>query len=190
MNRLSDLIKAVKEGDRFTSDQLLPLVYQDLRKLAASKLAKEKPGQTLQPTALVHEAYLRLVETGNDPKWQNLRHFFAATAEAMRWILVDRARSKNTQKNGGQFKKVSIDLDQVALDSAPVDLLAFNETLDQLASIQPSHAEMVKLRFFMGLTLEEAAQVMGVSLDKIKRDWTSVRAWLYDKLESAEGLAP
>jgi len=167
---------------------LLPLVYDELRRLAARKLAREVPGQTLDATALVHEAYLRLV--GNDPKkpWNGRGHFFAAAAEAMRRILVENARRKQAEKHGGQFHRLGLDQVEIAdrSPSSPDKLLALDEALSRLAVEDPAKAELVKLRYFAGLSLEEAADILGISLATAKRRWAFARAWLYDAIQGRQ----
>jgi RNA polymerase sigma factor (TIGR02999 family) len=178
MSDVTQLLNAIDAGDPKAADQLLPLVYEELRKLAAAKMAREQPGQTLQPTALVHEAWLRL--GGSEaPSFQNRAHFFGAAAEAMRRILVDRARRRLRQRHGGGQERVDIDEVQIA---APTDddedLLAMHDALDRFAAVDPEKAEFVKLRYFVGLSLEEAASALGVSLTTAKRWWQYARAWL------------
>jgi RNA polymerase sigma factor (TIGR02999 family) len=175
---------AIEQGD---ARQLLPLVYDELRKLAAQKLAHEKPGQTLQPTALVHEAYLRLV--GHDPKrpWHNRGHFFFAAAEAMRRILVENARRKRSPKHGGGRRRHDAEQFQLAATEPTEDLLALDEALNQLAARDPVKAELVKLRYFAGMTIAEAAAVLGISVATAKRYWTYSQAWLYDAVTHEAG---
>jgi RNA polymerase sigma factor (TIGR02999 family) len=187
MSEVSRILKAIEQGDPHAAGQLLPLVYEELRRLAAAKLAHEKPGQTLQPTALVHEAYLRLVGAGGEPIWDDRRHFFAAAAEAMRRILVENARSKKRLKRGGGLQRV--DLQQVEAPTAdrPDDLLALEEAVGLLAQEDPQKAELVKLRFFAGLSVEEAARCLGVSRATADRYWAYARAWLYDRTQSGDG---
>jgi RNA polymerase sigma factor (TIGR02999 family) len=187
MSEVSLILSAIEQGDPHAAGRLLPLVYQELRCLAAAKLAHEKPGQTLQSTALVHEAYLRLVGAGGEHIWEDRRHFFAAAAEAMRRILVENARSKKRLKRGGGLQRV--DLQQVEAPAAdrPDDLLALEEALDQLAKEDPQKAELVKLRFFAGLSVEEAARCLGVSRATADRYWAYARAWLYDRTRSGDG---
>ncbi len=177
---------ALGQGDPQAAGRLLPLVYDELRRLAAARLAHEKPGQTLQPTALVHEAYLRLVAAGDEPAWENRRHFFAAAAEAMRRILIEQARRKKRVKRGGG--RVRVDLDQVEVPDADRgdDLLALDEALDALAREAPQKAELVKLRFFAGLSVEEAARCLGISRATADRHWAYARAYLYDRVRDAE----
>lgn len=181
------LWQRAEAGDVQAANQLLPLVYEELRQLAARKMARENPGQTLQATALVHEAWLRL---GGDhqPPWQNRAHFFAAAAEAMRRILIDQARRKSAQRHGGQAERVELDLDSLEL-AAGMDeeqLLALHEALDALAAHDAEKAQLVKLRFFAGLTLVEAAKVLGISEPTAKRYWAYARAWLYRKITRGE----
>ena len=180
---LPQILRRVEEGDPQAASELLPLVYNELRKLASQKMAREAPGQTLQATALVHEAWLRL---GGDeqPTWQNRAHFFAAAAEAMRRILIDRARRRRALRHGAAAKRV--DLDSLQL-MAPMDddqLLALHDALDALAAHDLGKAELVKLRFFAGLSIQEAAQVLGLSPTTAKRHWAYARAWLYREIKS------
>jgi RNA polymerase sigma factor (TIGR02999 family) len=186
MSEVTQILKALERGQAHAAEELLPLVYDELRRLAACRLASEKPGQTLQATALVHEAWLRL---GGDqqPQWDNRGHFFAAAAEAMRRILVDNARHKRCVRHGGELERVDLAAIQ---GPAPVpdedELLAVHEALDELAAVDPRKAELVKLRFFVGLTFAEAAEVLGVSEVTAKRDWAFARAWLYRRSGSGE----
>jgi len=181
MAEVTRLLAEIESGDRRSADKLLPLVYEELRKLAAGRLANEKPGQTLQATALVHEAYVRLVGTeGSAQSWQGRGHFFAAAAEAMRRILVDAARRKSRDKHGGGWQRTEMDGDQfVAAEIADPDLiLAIHESLERLAARSPRKAELVKLRFFVGCTLAEAAEILGIAEKTAEADWTYARAWL------------
>jgi RNA polymerase sigma factor (TIGR02999 family) len=179
---VTHILTAIEQGDPHAADRLLPLVYDELRKLAANRMANEKAGQTLQPTALVHEAWLRLV--GNEtPKFANRAHFFAAAAEAMRRILIDNARRKRALRHGGGQQRV--DLDHIDLVSA-VDgdqLLAVNDALDKLAAQNKSEAELVKLRYFVGMTLEESADALGISARTADNYWAHARAWLFHELK-------
>ena len=177
-------------GERVAADELLPLVYDELRKLAAARLANEPPGQTLQATALVHEAYLRLV--GDDPgrAFDSRGHFFAAAAEAMRRILVDRARDRRRQKRGGDHRRVRIDLEAILIEPPGDDLLALDEALKSLAREDPVGAELVGLRAFAGLTLAEAAEVLGIGRRTADRYWAYARAWLCDALSGDPGPNP
>ena len=179
MNEVSRILSAIDRGDGQAAAQLLPLVYEELRKLAARKLAQEKPGQTLQATALVHEAYLRLVGGGTEVRWDSRGHFFGAAAEAMRRILVENARRKGRQKRGGALARVDLDEAELACRIPPDDLLALDEALARLAAEDPVKARLVELRFFAGLSLEEAAEVLGVSAATAKRYWRYARAWLH-----------
>ena len=183
MSDITRILTAIEQGDPAAADQLLPLVYEELRKLAAHRMANEAAGQTLQPTALVHEAWLRLVGEQN-PKFANRAHFFAAAAEAMRRILIDNARRKRTARHGGGQQRV--DMEQVQLVSSTDDdqLLAVNEALDKLAARSKPEAELVKLRYFVGMTLEEAAQVLGISARTADNYWAHARAWLFHELKS------
>jgi RNA polymerase sigma factor (TIGR02999 family) len=188
MSEVTRILSAIEQGDPSAAEQLLPLVYDELRQLAAQRLAHEKPGQTLQATALVHEAYLRLVDVDHAQHWQSRGHFFAAAAEAMRRILIENARRKRSQKQGGGLRRH--DADEVPLEAPEPseDLLALDEALNALAGKDRLKAELVKLRYFAGMTLEEAAAVLGISTATAKRWWTYTRAWLYQEItrESAE----
>jgi len=184
--RMSDatvLLTAVEQGEPAAAEKLLNLVYEELRRLAAFKMAQQAPGQTLQPTALVHEAWLRLVGTQN-PTFKNRSHFFSAAAEAMRHILIDRARRKQTQRHGGAFERV--DLDNIALAAPSTDdqLLAVHEALDKFALQHPLQAEVVKLRYFAGMTNEEVAHVLGISISTAKNYWNFSRGWLFNEIQS------
>jgi RNA polymerase sigma factor (TIGR02999 family) len=178
MSDVTRILQAIERGDVRATDELLPLVYQELRRLAAHKMAGEAPGNTLQPTALVHEAYLRLVGPGQAQQWDGRGHFFAAAAEAMRRILVDRAREKQALKRGGDLKRVELDGLEIASSMPDDELLALDEALDRLATVDTRAAEMVKLCFFVGLTQAEAARELGISLATAERVWGFARAWL------------
>jgi RNA polymerase sigma factor (TIGR02999 family) len=178
MADVTQILHDIEQGDPHAAAQLLPLVYEELRQLAAQKLAQEKPGQTLQATALVHEAYLRLVGAGADPHWDNRRHFFAAAAEAMRRILIDNARRKQSRKHGGDQRRQPVDADALAAPEPNVDLLALDAALDRLAEHDPLKAKLVELRYFAGLTGEQAAAVLGISASSADRHWVYTRAWL------------
>jgi len=182
MTDVTRILSAIEQGDPQASEQLLPLVYEDLRKLAAQRLAQEMPGQTLQATALVHEAYLRLVDVDKVQRWDSRGHFFAAAAEAMRRILVDQARRKASFKRGGEHQR--IDLPDIAERSSEghVDLLALDDALKALEQQQPDKAAIVKLRFFAGCSLEETAQALGISRATAQRNWAYARAWLFGQL--------
>ncbi len=178
------LLAAVDEGNTSAAQKLLPLVYDELRRLAASRMAKERNDHTLQATALVHEAYLRLAEESH-AEWKNRGHYFAAAAETMRRILVDRARAKAAKKRGGHFSRVDLDDVQLAIEARPDILCAVSDAIDELTEIAPEKAELVKLRFFVGMTNQEAAEALGVSLVTVKRHWQFARAWLFQRLEKS-----
>ena len=182
MNDVTRILSAIEQGDANAAEQLLPLVYDELRKLATLKLAQEKPGQTLQATALVHEAYLRLVGGDQPRDWDGRGHFFAAAAEAMRRILIDQARHKQSQKRGGGGQRVDLDRLLVADQASDEELVAIDDALQELARRNPPCAELVKLRFFTGLTLDEAAAAMGIARRTAHRYWAFARAWLFDAL--------
>jgi RNA polymerase sigma factor (TIGR02999 family) len=182
MTDVTQILSAIEQGDPSAAEQLLPLVYDELRKLAAVKLAQEKAGQTLQPTALVHEAYLRLVDTEQAQQWNSRGHFFAAAAEAMRRLLLNRARDKKRLKRGGGWQRVDLDKIAVADDANHDDLVAIDEALERLALENKACAELVKLRFFTGLTLDEAATALGLARRTADRTWAFARAWLYQAL--------
>jgi RNA polymerase sigma factor (TIGR02999 family) len=178
------LLTAVEEGDSKATEKLLDLVYEELRRLATSKMAKESPGQTLQPTALVHEAWLKLVGSGNR-KFENRAHFFSAAAEAMRRILIDRARRKLRVRHGGDYERVDLDGLDLAAPGAEQELLAVHEVLDKLTRERPIQAEVVKLRYFAGMTNAEIAEVLGVSVPTVKNYWTFARAWIFQEINGA-----
>ena len=184
MSEATLLLTAVEKGEPMAAEQLLNLLYGELRRLAAGKMAQEAPGQTLQPTALVHEAWLRLVAAKN-PKFENRAHFFAAAAEAMRRILIDRARSRRTQRHGGRLERVDLDNQNVAAPAADEQLLAVNEILDNLAKDHPLQAQVVKLRYFVGMTNEETAHALGVSVATVKNYWTFARTWIFNELKNS-----
>ena len=182
MTDVTQILSQIEQGDPNAAEQLLPLVYEELRKLAAAKLAQEKPGQTLQATALVHDAYLRLVGVEQTSQWNCRGHFFGAAAEAMRRILLDRARDKKRLKRGGGRQRIDLDQIQVALDTPAADLLALDETLKRFAVEYQDCAEFVKLRFFAGLSHGEAAAVLGIPRRTADRHWAFARAWLHRHL--------
>ncbi|HEX6960737.1 MAG TPA: sigma-70 family RNA polymerase sigma factor [Lacipirellula sp.] len=182
MPDLTQILCRIESGDPTASEQLLPLVYEELRKLAAARLAHEKPGQTLQATALVHDAYLRLVGSETPLSWNNRGHFFAAAAEAMRRILVESARRKASLKQGGGARRVALDSACAASEPALLDLLAVDEALAKLESFEPIKAQLVKLRYFGGLTMPEAAAALEISLATAERYWTFARSWLFAEL--------
>jgi RNA polymerase sigma factor (TIGR02999 family) len=186
MNDVTRILAAIEQGDPQAAEQLLPLVYDELRKLAAQKLALEKPGQTLQATALVHEAYLRLVDTEQTQDWNSRGHFYAAAAEAMRRILVENARRKRRGRHGGGRQRIDLDHACAMSESPPDDLLALDEALSTLAALAPVRAELVRLRFFGGLTMPEAAQTLGISLTTAERHWRFARAWLYAEITKGD----
>ena len=183
MTEVTQILSRIEEGDPSAAELLLPLVYDELRKLAKAKLGNEKPGQTLQATALVHEAYVRLVDAQKAQRWDSRRHFFAAAAEAMRRILVENARRKQRKRHGGELKKLELMEDDVATPDDYGELLALDEALELLADEAPEKAELVKLRYFAGLTEEQAAEALGISRATASRYWTYARAWLYRKVE-------
>jgi RNA polymerase sigma factor (TIGR02999 family) len=182
MSEVSQILCALADGDAQAADRLLPLVYEELRRLAAQKLAHEKPGQTLQATALVHEAYLRLVGTDDATHWQTRGHFFAAAAEAMRRILINRARDKGRLKRGGERQRLDLDAVDVADTASEEVTLAVDEAIERLEQQNKPCADLVKLRFFAGLTMEQAAAALGIAPRTAHRYWTFARAWLYDAL--------
>ena len=176
------ILEAAQQGEPHAAEQLLPLVYEELRKLAASKMAHERPDQTLQPTALVHEAWLRLV--GNEEKkWNGRAHFFGAAAEAMRRILIENARRKAAARHGGGEARLDINQIEIATTAPDDELLAVSDALESLAAQEPQMAELVKLRYFVGLTTEQAAEVLGISVRTAERWWSYSRAWLYQEFE-------
>src|SRR4051794_28416102 len=183
MREVTRILTAIERGDPLAADELLPLVYDELRRLAAQRLVRENPGQTLQATALVHEAYLRLVGADQARHWDGRRHFFAAAAEAMRRILVGKARRRRTVKHGGGRVRIDLDEALVVGDEPRQDLLELDELLEQLAGADPRAAELVKLRFFAGLTGEQAAEVLGISPRAADLLWSYARAWLFERLQ-------
>lgn len=188
MSEVTRILSSIERGDARAAEQLLPLVYDELRKLAAARLAHEQPGQTLQPTALVHEAYLRLVGGEQARGWDGRGHFFAVAAEAMRRILVDRARHKQTGKAGGGRRRIDLDAVEPALAEGSDDrLLALDAALRQLEAEDPRKAELVKLRFFAGLSAEQAAAALGVSLSTAEKDWAYARSWLRVTIDRLSG---
>jgi RNA polymerase sigma factor (TIGR02999 family) len=191
MNDVTGILSALEKGEPQAAEELLPLVYDDLRRLAAQRLAQERPGQTLQPTALVHEAYLRLVDTELARRWDSRGHFFAAAAEAMRRILVERARRRGRLRHGGGLRRLDLSETEVAVDpSDDEEILQLDEALDRLAAVRPQAAEMVKLRFFSGLTAEEDAPMVGLSARTARRLWAFARAWLRRDMERSTDSDP
>ena len=185
MSDVTRILQSIGAGEKQASAQLLPLVYEELRKLAASKMAREAPGQTLQPTALVHEAWLKLA--GNQgAQWEGRRHFFGAAAEAMRRILIDNARRKAAQRHGGDQQRVDIFEIDLAAPGPDDELLALNEALERFEALDKTKAELIKLRYFAGLTIEEAAVTLGISLATAKRWWTYSRAWLFKEIRETK----
>jgi RNA polymerase sigma factor (TIGR02999 family) len=183
MSNVTQILSQIEGGDSDASGKLLPLVYEELRALAAARLAAEKPGQTLQATALVHEAFLRLVGGQKSPQWNGRGHFFGAAAEAMRRILVDSARRKQSLKQGGQFRRCDASLDQLPQDQASDDILAVDEALAKLAQDNQPVAKLVELKYFAGLTLDEAAAALGVSVRTANRYWTYAKAYLHNAIQ-------
>jgi RNA polymerase sigma factor (TIGR02999 family) len=186
MTEVTRILSAIERGDPDRADQLLPLVYGELRRLAARSLADEAPGRTLQATGLVHEAYLRLVDVERAQHWNSRGHFFAAAAEAMRRILIEEARRRRSLKRGGDRARVDIDSLEVAAPEAPDDVLAIDEALDQLATVDPEAAEVVRLRYFAGLTVKQVAEILGVSPRKADSLWAFARAWLLRKIRDQD----
>ena len=187
MSQITLILQAVERGDPKAAEELLPVVYEELRKLAAVRMANESAGHTLQPTALVHEAWLRLVGNDSSTQFANRAHFFAAAAEAMRRILIERARRKGAGKRGGDWQRIDLDKVDVAVDADDDTLLLVNEALEKLAQEDAKAAEVAKLRFFGGLTLEEAAQVLGVTDRTADRYWAFARVWLFDEMRQTLG---
>lgn len=183
MSNVTQILQAAEQGDAKAANELLPLVYEELRRLAAYKMSQEAPGHTLQPTALVHEAYLRLVGPGQSQQWDGRGHFFAAAAEAMRRILVESARRKRRLKHGGQLERVDVDEVELPLPMPGDELLALDEALDRLATVDSRAAEVVKLCFFVGLTQEQAGKELGISLATAERLWSFARAWLFQEMQ-------
>src|SRR5256885_3720522 len=184
MTDITRIFYSVESGDAKAADQLLPLVYDELRKLAAHKMVNEAPGHTLQPTALVHEAWLRLVGS-KEQTWQNRAHFFGAAAEAMRRILIENARRKRAVRHGGNQQRVAVDEVEIAADAKDEELLAMDDALERFTALDPQKAELVKLRYFVGLTTDEAAEILGISVPTAKRWWTYARAWLFSQLDES-----
>jgi RNA polymerase sigma factor (TIGR02999 family) len=189
MTEVTRILSDIDRGDPHAAAQLLPLVYQELRKLAAQKLAQEKPGQTLEATALVHEAYLRLVDAERARHWNNRGHFFAAAAEAMRRILIENARRKRSQKHGGGLHRVNLDERDALAAAGPDDLLVLDEALERLTRHDPKAAQLVKLHCFAGLTIEQAGEALGLSRTSAYRLWTFARAWLYSQFDRGPSAA-
>ena len=186
MSDVTQILSQIEKGDPSAAERLLPLVYEELRKLAAAKLASEKPGQTLQATALVHDAYIRLVDVEHAQEWDSRGHFFSAAAESMRRILVESARKKSRVKHGVEHRRVDLDSDLLVGDAPRDDLVALDETLARFTEIEPQKAELVKLRYFAGFSIDEAADLLGISRTTAKRYWTYARAWLLADLKESE----
>jgi RNA polymerase sigma factor (TIGR02999 family) len=186
MSDVTRILSQIDQGDANAAEELLPLVYDELRKLAAAKLAHEKPGQTLQATALVHEAYVRLVDADKLQQWNSRGHFFAAAAESMRRILVEAARRKQRERHGGDHKRVELSEVRIGIDSPPDELLAIDENLEKLAAADQQAAQIVKLHCFAGLTIEQAAELLGISARTAYRDWAYARGWLFRSLEQEQ----
>lgn len=184
MNEVTQILNNIEQGDPLAAEQLLPLVYDDLRKLAARELGREPDGNTLQPTALVHEAYLRLVDQNAEPQWNHRGHFYAAAAQAMRRILVESARRKNAIKRGGDRKRIPLDEHQLPAIETHPDILALDEALSRLEVDRPDLARLVALRYFAGLTMDQAAKVLDTSLRTTERNWTYARALLLDMIRT------
>ena len=187
MSDVTRILSAIDQGDPRAAERLLPLVYNELRRLAATKIARESPGQTLQATALVHEAYLRLQGGGQPPDWNGRGHFFAAAAEAMRRILVERCRHKRSRKGGGGRRRQELPDIELAIAGPRLDVLALHEALTKLEQHDARRAQLVKLRFFAGLTIAEAAQALGISDSTADNDWTYARSWLRLEIEGCAG---
>ena len=182
MSDVTRILSQIEQGDGKAAEQLLPLVYEQLRKLAAEKMAQEQPGQTLQATALVHEAYIRLVHTEKVQHWDSRRHFFAAAAEAMRRILVENARRKSCRKQGGDYLRKDLRDCEITAPLVSEEILALNDALDKLAATYRTSAELVKLRYFAGLTINEAAEILGISSRRADEIWAYARVWLLDEI--------
>lgn len=189
MSEVTQILSLIEAGDPTASERLLPLVYAELRKLAARQLRNEPRGLTIQPTALVHEAYLRLVNVDRPPRWDSQGHFFAAAAQAMRRILVESARRRHSLKKGGGMQRVDVDLNDVAGVTQHIDLIALDEALTKLAQHDPRKTKLVELRYFSGLTMDQAAQALGISVATAHRDWSFARAWLFRELQTEASTA-
>jgi len=189
MAEVTQILKAIERSEPHATEELLPHVYDELRRLAAYRLAHEPPGQTLQATALVHEAYLRLLNAGCD-QWEDPRHFFNAVADAMRRILIDNARRKKSPKHGGDLKRASLEGIELPVATPPDELLVLDEALDQLAQAHPDEAQLVKLLYFVGMTQEEAARILGVSRRTVNNQWAFARAWLHQAIRPDEARPP
>lgn len=187
MSEFTRILDSACKGDLQAARELLPLVYEELRRVAAARMASGSPGHTLQPTALVHEAWLRVAGEGGSAQFHSRTHFFAAAAEAMRHILIDRARRKQALRHGGGQQRLDVDDVEIAAPAGDDELLAVNDALERLATVDPAKAELVKLRYFVGMTLEEAAAALGISTPTAKRRWALARAWLFNEIRSQRG---
>lgn len=183
MSHVTRILNQIDQGDAEASEKLLPLVYEELRKLASAKLSKRKPGESIQPTLLVHEAYVRLVDVVEPQQWNGRGHFFGAAAEAMRRILVEHARRKRSAKHGGEHQRVELNIETIVSEIPGEDLLALDEALSQFESQWPDKAKLVKLKYFAGLTIPEASEAMGISTATAERHWRFARAWLHSQLK-------
>lgn len=190
MSDVTQILSQIEDGDPSAAEQLLPLIYDELRRLAAARLAQEKPGQTLQATALVHDAYIRLVDGEEAQHWNSRGHFYRAAAEAMRRILIESARRKNRQKHGGGLNRIDLQVLELPCRMASDDLLDLDDALERLAETAPLKAQLVKLRFFAGMENEEAAQTLGISATTAKRYWRYARAWLHGEIDRSNGHPP
>ncbi len=190
MSDVTRILSAIEQGDQFASEALLPLVYDELRRLAAQRLSQEKPGQTIQATELVHEAYLRLVDVEKAQQWNSRGHFFAAAAEAMQRIMVEQARRKKSQKHGGGREREELEHVQIAAPESSFDILVIHEALERFKEIDPLKASLVKLRYFAGLTIPQAADALGISTTTADRYWAYARAWLHTELGVQQGRVP
>ena len=186
MTDVTKILSQIEQGDPTATEQLLPLVYDELQKMASAKLAQEMPGQTLQGTALVHEAYLRLAGENRQQPWRGRRQFFAAASEAMRRILVENARHKKSIMRGGGGERQDLEMEQIEANRPPEEILALHDALDDLAERDPLKAELVKLRYFVGMTIPEAAEVLGISTSSIDRHWSYARAWLHQQIAKGD----
>ena len=186
MNDVTQILSQIEQGDPSAAEQLLPLVYDELRRLAAAKLSKEEPGQTIQATVLVHEAYMRLVDIDQPLRWNGRNHFFGAAAEAMRRILVERARRKKSSKQGGHLRRVDLVVPSTAVENPVEDLLALDEALTRFEQQWPDKAKLVKLKYFAGLTIPQASEALGISTATAERYWRFARAWLHSQLKTGD----
>jgi RNA polymerase sigma factor (TIGR02999 family) len=189
MSEVTRILKSIEDGDPTAAEDLLPLVYEELCNLAAAKIAKEKPGQTLSATSLVHDAYVRLVDVEEAQHWNSRGHFFGAAAEAMRRILIEQARRKQNERHGGHLQRHSLDDLEITAPYPHADVLALDEALQRLAKIDPVSADLVKLRYFAGLTVADAAEALGISTSNADRYWSYARAWLHAELEDSDATS-